>query len=179
MLDVLQLEPLLTREWLEENIKFEKTFLEEGRSSFAKVIIRFYSGEGIVVYLPDLPSDGNEKRRILFNLGIKLRAENGSIKEALFISEAWMVKSTSPDHDKIAPSEHPARMEVIVIVGRNEDNTRSVVALQPFDRDSNGAPVWKELDISISDDESGLKFKGILDNFFEGAAQVTVPEMKA
>ncbi len=179
MPDVSQQESLLTREFLEKSIKFEKDPLEKGRSSIAKVIAQFYSGEGVVVYLPDLPSDGDEKRRILYNLGIKLRAENGSIKEALFISEAWMVNSTSPDYDKVAPSNHPARMEVIVIAGRNEDNTRSAMALQPFDRDSKDTPIWKELDISISDDASDLKFKGILDDLFEGAAQVTVPEMKA
>jgi hypothetical protein len=174
-----QLDSLLTREFVEDNIRFEKKSREEGRSSIAKMVVGFHSGEGIVVYLPDLPNDGDKKRMILYRLGIRLRAENGCIREALFISEAWMTNSTNPGYDKITPSEHPAREEVIIIVGRNEEKTLSIMAIQPFSRDSEDAPVWKELRISISEDKSEQTYEGILDDFFAGAAQVTAPEMKA
>jgi hypothetical protein len=116
---------------------------------------------------------------ILHMLGQKLRAEEGSIKEAVLIVESWIVKTTSPDWDKLAPSEHPAREEAIVILGRNEDKSLSMIAMQPFSRDKQGDPIWKEPTISTSDDGSGYSYKGILDNLFVGAAQISVPEMKA
>ena len=174
-----QPDSLLNREFVEDGIRFEKESLEEGRSSITKMFVRFHSGESFVVYLPDLPNDGDKKRMILYGLGTRLRAENGCIREALFISEAWMTNSTNPGYYKVAPSEHPAREEVIIIVGRNEEKTLSIMAIQPFSRDSEDAPVWKELRISISEDRSKLTHEGILDDFFAGAAQISVPEMKA
>lgn len=115
---------------------------------------------------------------ILHMLGQKLRAEKGSIKEAVLIVETWIVKTTYPDWDKLAPSEHPAREEAIVIVGRNEDKSCSIIAMQPFSRDKKERPIWQEPIISISG-EGGYSYEGVLDDLFIGAAQVIVPEMKA
>ena len=174
-----QLDSLLTREFVESIIKIEKEALIEHGALIAKLHILHHSGKTIMVGLSQMPASGNKKRKMLQNLGMQLRAEDGSIKEALFIAESWMVKATNPDCDKFAPSEHPAREEVIVIVGRNEEKSRSLMALQPFSRDRKGAPVWKEPLISISEDGSVLTYEGILDDLFIGAVQVLVPEMKA
>ncbi|MEZ4678234.1 MAG: hypothetical protein R2932_28870 [Caldilineaceae bacterium] len=178
MSDVSQQESLLTREHLQSILNIEKGFLSNGESCVPKVLVMLHSGETGIVTIPELGSDSNEKRLMFNALGQKLRAEKGSIKEAVFIAESWMVNASAPDSNKYAPSEHPAREEAIVVVGRNEDKSYSLIAIQPFGRNKKDKPVWREPIISISG-EGGYSYEGILDDFFTGVAQVTVPEMKA
>jgi hypothetical protein len=178
MSDASQKESLLTRKYAQCILEIEKGFLIKGQSCVPKVLIMLHSGETGIIPIPQLGSDSDKKRLLLNALGQKLRAERGSIKEAIFIAETWMLKASAPDSNKFAPSEHPAREEAIVIVGRNEDKSCSIIAIQPFSRNKKEKLIWQEPIISLSG-EGGYSYEGILDNFFEGAAQVTVPEMKA
>lgn len=169
---------LLTREYAQSILQIEKEFLVKGQSCVPKMLIMLHSGKMGILSIPEMGSDSSEKRLVFNMLGQKLRAEKGSIKEAILIAESWTVKASAPGFSKFAPSKHPAREEAIVIVGRNEDKSCSLTIIQPFGRDKKEKPIWQEPIISVSG-EGGYSHEGILDDFFIGAAQVTVPEMKA
>jgi hypothetical protein len=173
-----QPESLLTREYVQGILNIETGCLDKGISCVPKVLVKLHSGKSGILTIPEMGSDSNRKRLIFYALGRKLRAEHGGIREAVFIVDSWIIDASTPGSTKFAPSQHPAREEAIVIVGRNEDKSCSLIAIQPFDRDKKEKPIWQEPIISISG-EGGYSYEGILDDFFTGAAQVTVPEMKA
>jgi len=96
-----------------------------------KTIIKLgYHVPQVVVYgsrnntmgiMSDFPAESDQKRELLMSLGAKMREANilGDLEEVFLISEAWMSvckKGVSPN---LAPSEDPARKEILMIFHQN------------------------------------------------------------
>ena len=173
------IETILTEENLRKFIAMEKRLLMQDGSLSPRLLVVNGSGERTMIGLADLPSDSDVKAMMLRAIGLKLRTEHGGIREALFIAESWMTTSKAPGSGKIPPSQHPAREEIILIVGRNEDRSRTAFAIQPFSRDDNEQPIWKEPTITLSQEQGKLTFDGILDELFIGAPQLDLPVLEA
>ncbi len=127
----------------------------------------------VPVGLPDLPNDGDPKRMLLIGLGAKLRAQGQEINEAIMLVETWFVDGLKhPNAAKTRPSQHPARQEAIVVVGRNAANTRHTTVIQPFMRDDDNQPVW--LPIPVADynmsGANSMQAVGLLDFLFDPQA---------
>ena len=170
---------ILTEENLRKIIAMEKRLLMQDGSLSPRLLVVNGSGERTMIGLPELPSNSDVKAMMLRAIGLKLRTEHGGIREALFIAESWMTTAKAPDANKIPPSQHPAREEIILIVGRNEDRSRTAFAIQPFSRDDNGQPIWTEPTITLSQEQGKLTFDGILDDLFIGATQLDLPDLEA
>ena len=170
---------ILTEENLRKIIAMEKRLLMQDGGLSPRLLVVSGSGERTMIGLPDLPSDPDVKAMMLRAIGLKLRTEHGGIREALFIAESWMTSAKAPDANKIPPSQHPAREEIILIVGRNDDKSQTAFAIQPFSRDGKGQPIWKEPTIALSEEQGGLTFDGILDDLFIGATQLDLPDLEA
>lgn len=173
------IETILTEENLRKFIAMEKRLLIQDGSLMPRLMVVNGSGERMMIGLADLPSDSDVKAIMLRAIGLKLRTEHGGIREAFFIAESWMTTSKAPGSGKIPPSQHPAREEIILIVGRNEDRSRTAFAIQPFSRDDNGQPIWKEPTITLSQEQGKLTFDGILDELFIGATHLDLPDLEA
>lgn len=170
---------ILTEENLRKIIAMEKRLLMQDGSLSPRLLVVNGLGERTMIGLPELPSNSDVKAMMLRAIGLKLRTEHGGIREALFIAESWMTTAKAPDANKIPPSRHPAREEIILIVGRNDDKSQTAFAIQPFSRDGKGQPIWKEPTIALSEEQGGLTFDGILDDLFIGATQLDLPDLEA
>ena len=172
-------ETFLHEECIKEFIKTAKEEFNPEGVCPPQLYVMFDSGEGIYTYLTNMPLDPDARYKRMCAFGLKLRSEYGSIREALYIAETWTTNAKVPGFNKIRPSQHPAREETIVIIGRNHDKSCSAVAIQPFSRDKKGAPIWKTPTISISREQGDLTFEGILDALFIDESQIDLPELEA
>jgi hypothetical protein len=139
----------------------------EGTGSLQPLLfIELSNGEGLVSSL-EMPDDTEIKYRMFQVIGNDIREKNGTIKDAVLLSETWIVMANeAPDATKYMPSQHPCRQEAIVVIGRNADKTRSALVIQTFTRDEHNAPVWSEPRVIISDSPQDLAAKGLLDALF-------------
>ena len=170
---------LLSKESINTHIKFARdTFIEQGYLS-VQFVIKFYSGLIVPIVFEDYPSEPDKKAAAMRALCKKLRTQYGSIKEAIFFAEAWVAKNTSPDFAEIPPSQHPDREEAIVITGRDDDNSNSVLVVQRFSRNEANEPIWHTVEVHQGQGEDGITFRGVLDYLFEDTADLKSPKLKA
>lgn len=139
----------------------------EGTGSLQPLLfMEISNGKGIICPL-EMPNDSAVKYRMFQAIGKKVHAEEGTIKDAVLLTETWIVMAKeAPDATKYMPSQHPCRQEAIVLVGRNADKTRSAIVIQTFTRDEHNAPVWSEPQVIISDSPQDLAAEGLLDALF-------------
>ena len=163
----------------EETTLFQKEtllgILQEGRKNLEQagslqpvLIIELSNGKGFISFL-EMPDDTATKYRMFQTIGKKIHAEQGTIKDAVLLTESWIVEAmNAPDATKYMPSQHPCRKEAIVLVGRNVDQTRSAIVIQTFTKDEHNAPVWSEPQVSIrKSNTKGMVAKGLLDALFD------------
>lgn len=163
---------LLTRKFMTNVLSIAKTNLERENRLVAMLFVQGGVGSGgdtvTVVPLSDLPGDAVQRHLYLLNWGSRLRRELGEITEAVYLGETWWVPTPVQDIGKVAPSAHPDRQEVVLLVGRNATNTRQSVLLQPFTRDRLHTPVWGDTPFETYGHSGDLRFLGLLDKLFEG-----------
>lgn len=76
----------------------------------------------IVGQIPELGGTGDEKQAQLFALGFLLSQERvlRALHQVYLITEAWSVIFKQPPTDmEVRPSQHPDRVEVLLIAGLN------------------------------------------------------------
>jgi hypothetical protein len=124
----------------------------------------------ITLSLPDTA----EQKALEFNLiRLQLQARGLSVHEAVLFSETWFVNAQDvPAVTQLAPSQHPARQEAIVAVGRSADNRRYSQVIQPFTRDKASRPVWQPVLLATYDEPRTAQDgpTGILDFLFDGVS---------
>ena len=117
--------------------------------------------------LPDAPE---EKARYFFALGRQLHGRGLQPCEAVAVPESWIVNiQQAPAAMNFPTSQHPARQEAIVLIGRNTEGNRYSQVVQPLTRDKAKQPVWQPLMIANDHEPwaSGHGAVGLLDYFID------------
>ena len=120
-----------------------------------------------------LPDTFEAKARLFVRIGCDLSEQALEPSAALFLCESWIVAAQeAPSAMDFPPSEHPAREEAIVAIGRSADNSRYSQVVQPFKRDKHNRPVWQPVPIAVYEEtpSQGVGSAGLLDCLFEAIA---------
>jgi hypothetical protein len=118
-----------------------------------------------------LPAEPAERQRYFLRLGHSLQRQGQRVVEAVLLMESWFVQSQPGRLDlSVRPSQHPARQEAIVLIGRNADHSRVTQVIQPFRRDSEQRLAWESCPQAVYDQPAGQgpRASGLLDYLFAG-----------
>jgi hypothetical protein len=132
----------------------------------------FASGEVTAIPLSTLgPGDTFEERQqAMRRLRQQVSAAGAVIREAVMLLETWYLdaKDAGTRLKTVAPSQHRARKEAIVIVGRDANQTRTTMVMQPFSRDADKRLVWGAPPVAYYNQPPGKDhhFTGLLDYLF-------------
>jgi hypothetical protein len=139
------------------------------------LLVHLANGQKIVTEL-ELPDTTPEKEAYFTRLGAFFRRRGQPIDEAMTVVEGWYVDVREhPDALTVPVSQHPARREVISIVGRNAPGTRHTFLVQPFSRDPLNQPVFEPIPAELAQfnvrRDQGTHSEGLLDYLFAAADQ--------
>lgn len=166
---LMSMRSILVKPEIDKLMQIAKQCAEHGHP-FQQVLILHVAGDQLL-YMPlTLQGDAEAKASQLLILGRQLYERGLTPSEAVLLCESWFVNmQEAPAAMEFAPSEHPARQEAIVAIGRSADNRRYSQVLQPFTRDKDNRPVWQPIPMAMYDEEreSGDGPTGILDFLFE------------
>jgi hypothetical protein len=124
---------LLNQETVEQILGGAKHNLITDGSVQPVAFLHCQNGERFVTPLR-LAGEYEQRTGYMLTLGKKLKQEGKHLLEALMVMEGWFVEK--PDFPlTVRPSQHPARQEAIVLVGRDAKRTRYTSVVQPFRRD--------------------------------------------
>ena len=138
-------ESILTQEFVETILTGARENLREHSRLLPALFLHLESGQRLIFTLK-LPDTPEEKQAYFTTLGLSFRLASQEIREALFVSEAWFVEAEAEGGAfEVAPSQHPARREVICIVGRDAQRTRVTYLIQPFHRERQNQPVFEPI----------------------------------
>lgn len=133
--------------------------------------LRFTKDEVMGIPLSTLgPGDtAEERQQAMLRLRQQVSAAGAVVHEAVMLLETWYLEAKDTDPScTVPPSEHRARQEAIVIVGRNTNQTRTTMVIQPFSRDEHKRLVWGEPPVAYYNQPPGGEhsFSGLLDFLF-------------
>ena len=160
-------ESLLSEEVVEEILDDARRIINTSGSLHPTLFVQLENGERGVVPL-SLPETHSEKRIYFSLLGISFLQTGHKIREAILVSEAWIVAQPEAQGLDVSPSQHPKRKEAITLVGRDADNTRLVFAIQSFQRDDHNQLVFENLEIEHFNGAPDPQYNtiGLLDYLF-------------
>jgi hypothetical protein len=160
---------ILTKSFVTDMLETAQDNLSRDGYLVPVLMVKTTKGKGRIIELRDLMRAKNhqQKRLYIATIGKKLQEKDG-VKEALLFLEGWYVDPLEPGALQIPPSEHPARREAIVVIGRNAKYTRTTMVVQPFTRDKDNKPVWEAMPIARYNQPSALGSRpmGLLDYLF-------------
>lgn len=160
---------ILVKKMIDKMLHTARQNLEEDGSLQPTLFLHIAGDE--ILHMPLKLSDTFEKKaRDFIILGRQLHERGLTPSEAVFFTESWFVNvQDAPAATKFAPSEHPARQEAIVAIGRTADNRRYTQVIQPFKWDKANRLVWLPIPLAMYDEERSSKNGpvGILDYLFE------------
>ena len=160
---------ILTRSHISRMLADAKRGLVDDGCVPTRVFLRLADGEVQSVML-DMAETPEQRAHFLRLVGCRLQARGPALQEAVMVSEVWFVSPRhAPAAMKLAPSQHPAREEAIVIIGRSADNRRFTQVVQPFSRIEKNRPHWLPTPVAQYDEERSAQHGpvGILDCLFE------------
>ena len=140
---------------------------EEFGSLHPAIFVRTTTGEKLVCMIK-LPGEPEAKQKYLRSLFESFRQDGHEVSEAVLVSESWTVIGMSADLEQ-APSQHPERIEVIMVAGRDAEGKTFSLVIQPFEVRS-GEINWKKAVLEMYNEsvQSKTSIRGLLDYFFEG-----------
>jgi len=164
--------PILSQSLIEGFLRVAKANLRHDGYLEPVCFIQLANGQMDVIALHSLgPGDTLAERQQAFRrLRQQLHARGSTVQAAVCLMEAWYLDAqTAMAGPSIAPSQHHARKQAIVIVGRNANNTRTTVVMQPFHQDAAHRYVWEKQPIAYFNQprEGDYHFAGLLDYLFE------------
>ncbi len=136
---------LLVKSYIDIFLKVAKENLERDGDLMAILSVKLADNRIELIQLVDFMFAQNsiERQAVLSELGQQIRDKKGHIHEAVLLSGAWCVTGHPLEAASAPPSQHPARQEVITIFGRNAENTRSTVVIQPYIQDTQQRFDWQ------------------------------------
>jgi hypothetical protein len=161
---------ILVKQEIDKLLQIAKQCAEQGHPIHQELILQV-AGDQLLHMPLTLQGDAEAKASQFLVLGRQLHERGLAPCEAVLLCESWFVNvQTTPAALKFAPSEHPARQEAIVAIGRSADNRRYTQVVQPFTRDQANRPVWQPLPLAMYDEPRTAQDgpTGILDFLFEG-----------
>lgn len=161
---------ILSKQEIDQILQVAKQCVEQGKC-VQQLLLVHVAGDRFLQMPLHLEGNADTKALQLLTIGASLQAQGQTPSEALLVCESWFVEPLkAPAARRFAPSQHPARQEAIVIVGRSADNLRYSQVIQPFTRDQANRPVWQPLLLAMYDElrtpQDGPS--DILDALFEG-----------
>ena len=168
-----QPESILTPEQVEEILEKARTNLERHGHLVSTLFLHLTSGEKVLTEL-SLPCIHEEKQAYFTFLGKAIRYSGYEIREAILLSESWVVMAPQAEGLGVSPSQHPNRQEAITLVGRNAPNNRSIFAIQTFHRDHRNQPVFEALELEQFTGLPDSKYcaTGLLDYLFPAEKRI-------
>lgn len=161
---------LLSQKAGEAILKMARRNLETDGSLVSFLFLTLASGKRTEIPLR-LPATTEDKEALFVTLGIALASVGETVSEAVMLSEGWVVNAQkAPAALTLPPNQHPSRQEVITLIGRNAEDTRSTCVVLPFSRSSAGRLIFEALLFALYDEPTtaGSKVEGLLDYFFIG-----------
>ena len=161
---------ILAKQEIDQIMQVAKQCAEQGGCVRQLVLLHVAGDQFLQMHL-NLEGDADAKAVQLLTIGAGLYARGLTPSEALLVSESWIVNAQkAPAAMQFAPSQHPARQEAIVIVGRSADNRRYSQVIQPFMRDKANRPVWQPRFLATYDEPRTAQDgpTGVLDYLFAG-----------
>lgn len=125
----------------------------------------------LIVMLKDVPNTPEQRHAYFAEMGAEFRSLGQTVRAAVSLMESWMVQAhQAPAVHRIRPSQHPSRQEVLALVGRDAENTRTTQVIQPFTRTATNQLVWSEPVIAIYNEPvtQGYHAQSLLDALFLG-----------
>jgi len=163
---------MLAKQEIDKLLAVAKRCAERGYAVGQILFLHVVDGRFLHMLL-DFQGDAEAKAAQFLVLGRQLHEQGLMPLEAVMLSESWFVDAQkAPAALQLAPSQHPARQEAIVLIGRSADNRRYTQVVQPFTRDKSNKPVWQPLCLAAYDESRDALDgpTGILDFLFEGVA---------
>jgi hypothetical protein len=161
-------ESLLSKELVEEILVDARRIIATSGNLQPTLFVQLENGERGIVPL-SLPETHPEKCIYFRLLGMLSFLNTGhTIREAILVSEAWIVTQPEAQELGVAPSQHPNRKEAITLVGRDAQNSSLVFAIQPFQRDVDNQSVFEALELEHFSEIPNPQFNatGLLDDLF-------------
>ena len=160
-------ESLLSKEVVGEILDDARRIIATSGNLQPTLFVQLDNGERGIVPL-SLPETHPEKRIYISLLGMSFLNTGHTIREAILVSEAWIVTQSEVQELGVAPSQHPNRKEAITLVGRDAHNSSLVFAIQPFQRDDHNQLVFEDMEIEHFSDTPNPQFctTGLLDHLF-------------
>jgi hypothetical protein len=160
---------ILTKPKVDKMLEVARQNVEQDGSLQPVLFLQLAGRE--VLHMPlSLPDTFEEKARYFLGVNFHLHKLGLTLRAAVFCAETWFVNAqNAPAAMKVPPSEHPARQEAIVAIGRSADNQRHTLVIQPFTRDKLNRPLWLPLPLAQYDEARTNQNRayGILDCLFE------------
>jgi len=160
-------ETLLSKEVVEGILDDARRNLAVSGSLQPTLFVQLENGKRSIVPL-SLPETHPEKCTYFSLLGMSFLQTGHVIREAILVSEAWIITQPEAQELAVAPSQHPNRKEAITLVGRNAQNSSLVFAIQPFQRDGDNRLVFEALELEHYSDTPTPQYCaiGLLDHLF-------------
>lgn len=161
------LESLLSKAVVERILDDARQNLAASGSLQPTLFVQLENGERGIVPI-SLPESHPEKRIYFSLLGMSFFQTGHMVREAILVSEAWVITQPEAQGLDVAPSQHPNRKEVITLVGRDAQNSSLVFAIQPFQRDDDNRLVFDVLEFEQYMDVPDAQYcaTGLLDHLF-------------
>lgn len=102
-------------------------------------------------------------------IGHHMRSREGNIQEAVMVVNSWFVAGRDGiDGLSTAPSQHPRRQAAIVASGRNAEDSRHSIVVQPYDVNDDNSVVWLAPMVAHYDHPTNAKNRviGLVDDLF-------------
>jgi hypothetical protein len=158
----------LSQELIEILLKLARQQLEYEGKLLALLFFKFDDGR-VVLIREELPEQHEERRRVIWRIGHHMRSRGENIQEAVMVVNSWFVAGRDGiDGLSTAPSQHPQRQAAIVASGRNAEDSRHSIVVQPYDVNDDNSLVWREPMIAHYDHPTDAKNRvsGLVDDLF-------------
>ena len=153
---------LLTKDLLQDLMITAKKNLEKDGSCLPVLHVL---ANGKVLIFGISVNDLIDRRKLFSMIGNKVKEDFGGVDEAVFICESWYYKTDKgKPYEAIRPSQHPDRMEAVMIMGRDKSGKKQKLIMQPFTK-VKGKYVYHKKDISGKKGD----IAGIMDYIFNPA----------
>lgn len=159
---------VLSQEFIEMLLTHARRQLENDCKLVALLFLRF-DDERVVFAKEELPEQHEERRRVMRRIGQHMRSRGENIQEALLVVNSWFVAGRDGiDGLSTAPSQHPRRQAAIVASGRNAEDSKHSIVVQPYDVNDDNSLVWLEPMIAHYDHPTDAKNRviGLVDDLF-------------
>ena len=155
---------------LQANVDFmKKYFSEKSRHGFAPQFVAVNMKHEVVIGLvADLPSDSEERHKMMYALGRKFKKENDFFPVCIFfLSEAWMRGQVEKGEKVQLPiRDNPSKTECIVVSGMTLDG-RTNMATIPMARGAHDVVMLKEPTVTFYEGKQDV-MSYILYEFYKG-----------